>query len=67
VSDPNIKTCAERASWLGNDETHYEKRWDAHDVNDLHTLIRLTMNWMQNEALTKKYLDERQPETEKKK
>lgn len=66
VSDPNVKTCAERASWLGNDETHYEKRWDTHDVNDLHTLIRLTMNWIQNEALTKKYLDEMQLEKEKK-
>jgi hypothetical protein len=62
VSDPNIKACAERATWLGNDETHYDKRWDTHDVDDLHTLIRLTMNWIQSEALTKKYLEEMQPE-----
>jgi hypothetical protein len=65
VSDQNIKTCAERASWLGNDETHYEKRWDTHDVNDLHTLLRLTMNWIQSEALTKKYLKEMQEKKEK--
>jgi len=57
VSDPNIKICAERATWLGNDETHYERRWTGHDVTDLHTLIKLTLNWISNEHLTQSYLD----------
>ena len=57
VSDPNIKICAERATWLGNDETHYERRWSGHDVKDLHTLVRLTLNWIANEYLTQTYLD----------
>jgi hypothetical protein len=56
VSDPNIKSCAERAVWLGNDETHYERRWTGHDVTDLKTLIQLTLNWIVNEQLTAKYL-----------
>ncbi len=28
VDDANTKLCAERAAWLGNDETHYVRRWD---------------------------------------
>jgi hypothetical protein len=65
VSDPNIKICAERATWLGNDETHYERRWSGHDISDLHTLIKLTLNWISNEHLTQAYLESMQP-TEKK-
>lgn len=55
VSDPNVKRCAERATWLGNDETHYVRVWDAHDISDLKTLIRLTVNWITNELLTEEY------------
>ena len=61
VSDPNIKACAERAVWLGNDETHYERRWTGHDVTDLKTLIQLTLNWISNEQLTAKYLGSMNP------
>lgn len=61
VSDPNIKACAERAVWLGNDETHYERRWTGHDVTDLKTLIQLTLNWIANEQLTAKYLGSMTP------
>jgi hypothetical protein len=65
VSDPNVKICAERATWLGNDETHYERRWSAHDVADLHTLVKLTMNWISNEQLTQAYLESMQPNATK--
>lgn len=47
IGDTNIKDCAERAAWLGNDETHYEKRWLDKDINDLKKLICLTMKWME--------------------
>jgi hypothetical protein len=56
VSDNNIKLCAERAAWLGNDETHYIRKWSDHDISDLEKLIRLTINWISNELLTKEYL-----------
>ena len=58
VSDANVKDCATRAAWLGNDEAHYERLWTSHDVADLKTLIQLTQNWIANELLTKKYRDE---------
>lgn len=56
VINENIKVCAERAVWLGNDETHYERRWTGHDVNDLKVLIQLTLNWISSELMTAKYL-----------
>tara|TARA_B110000908_G_C10057333_1_gene358980 strand:- start:25 stop:744 length:720 start_codon:yes stop_codon:yes gene_type:complete len=60
ITDQNIKICAERATWLGNDETHYERRWTSHDVQDLHTLVKLVLNWITNEHLTQSYLDSMQ-------
>ena len=56
VSDPNVKECARRAVWLGNDETHYVRRWENKDIQDLKILIRLTIAWIENSILTKKYL-----------
>lgn len=58
VSDPNVKECAKRAAWLGNDETHYIRKWEAKDVNDLKLLVRLTVNWIDNSLMTKKYIAE---------
>ena len=57
VTDTNIKECARRATWLGNDETHYERRWNEHDIEDLKVLIDLTKNWIDNELLTEHYIE----------
>ena len=58
ISDPNVKKCATRATWLGNDEAHYMRVWETHDIEDLKTLIRLTVNWIENVVLTEKYAKE---------
>ena len=58
VNDINIKECAKRAAWLGNDETHYIRKWVNQDIQDLKLLIRLTVNWIDNNMLTKKYISE---------
>jgi hypothetical protein len=58
IKDANVKACAARAAWLGNDETHYLRKWEAKDINDLKTLLRLTEAWILNELLTEKYLRE---------
>jgi len=58
AADQNIQSCAKRAAWLGNDETHYSRAWTAHDITDLKVLIGLTQNWIANEVLTAKYLAE---------
>jgi hypothetical protein len=55
VDDPRLKSTARRATWLGNDETHYSRKWETKDIEDLKTLIQLTVNWVQSSLLTKKY------------
>lgn len=56
VTDTNVKACAERATWLGNDETHYTRQWQSHDIEDLKRLVRLTENWIASEVATATYL-----------
>lgn len=52
ITNENVKNCAKRAVWLGNDQTHYEPRWADKDVSDLKELIKLTMAWIHMEVLT---------------
>ena len=56
IDDPRIQTVATRALWVGNDETHYLRKWEKHDINDLITLIKLTINWIEIEVLSSKYI-----------
>jgi len=58
ISDVNIQECARRATWLGNDETHYVRRWTERDIVDLKSLIALTESWINTHLLTQKYLRE---------
>jgi len=60
VEDTNLKNCSKRATWLGNDETHYTKKWDDRDINDLKILIKLSCSWINSNLLTEKYLQEMQ-------
>jgi len=55
ITDPRIQAVAKRTLWLGNDETHYLRKWSSHDVGDLITLIKLTVNWIEIDQLSKHY------------
>lgn len=46
IDDLRIKDTAERAAWLGNDETHYLRKWEEHDLQDLKDLISLVRNFI---------------------
>jgi hypothetical protein len=50
--NPNLQDVAERAFWLGNDETHYMRIWEEHDISDLIDFIVLTANWFDTEKRT---------------
>jgi hypothetical protein len=56
VDDTNIKECAKRAAWLGNDESHYVRKWEDKEVKDPKILLELTMAWIRNHVLTAQYL-----------
>lgn len=44
-----IKEIAKRAVWLGNDETHYERKWEDKDIEDLKKLISITVNFLESD------------------
>lgn len=56
IADNEIKKCAERATWLGNDEAHYVRVWKNKDINDLKNLIQLTKYWILTNLHTEKYV-----------
>jgi hypothetical protein len=53
-----IKETAKRAAWLGNDETHYTRKWIDKDINDLKALINLTVQWIKLDLMTLRYTSE---------
>jgi hypothetical protein len=52
VTDPHVKSTAKRATWLGNDETHYVRKWEDKDLSDLKGIIELVLHWVNAERLT---------------
>jgi hypothetical protein len=58
IDNANIKKVAVRAVWLGNDETHYIRKWENKDISDLKTLIGLTIHYIESEIQAKILLDE---------
>lgn len=58
ISEPNIKSMAERATWLGNDETHYVRKWEDRDLKDLKNLIDLTVYFISLSLKAKRYQEE---------
>lgn len=61
VDDSRIKKVAKRAVWLGNDETHYVRKWEGKNLQDLKKLISLTIHWIEMEYLTEE-VEEDMPE-----
>lgn len=55
IEDDNTKKCAKRAVWIGNDETHYIRKWKEKDLQDLKDLIDVTLFWIESEYKTERY------------
>ncbi len=58
VTDDKVKSVAKRAVWLGNDETHYIRKWEGKNLADMKKLIDLTLHWIEAEILTESFVDE---------
>lgn len=56
IQDQRIKDIAKRATWLGNDETHYIRKWIGKNVIDLKIMIDLMVHWIETEALSKQLI-----------
>jgi hypothetical protein len=50
-NEPRMSVVFSRATWLGNDETHYERRWVDHDITNLKTLIVASVHFIEMEVL----------------
>lgn len=46
-----LTVVSSRAAWLGNDETHYERRWVDKDLQDLKKLLEATEHFIAMEKL----------------
>lgn len=55
IENANIKRMAKGATWIGNDETHYIRKWENKDILDLKKLIDLTLIWIELELKTEEY------------
>ncbi|WP_282035199.1 hypothetical protein [Metabacillus indicus] len=58
ITEPSIKLMAERATWLGNDETHYVRKWKDKDLQDLKNLIDLTVYFISMSLKALRYQEE---------
>lgn len=58
IEEGRIKSCAERATWLGNDAVHYYRTWEDKDLEDLKNLIELTVHWIELVLRSDEYTDE---------
>jgi hypothetical protein len=58
IAEPTIKMMAERATWLGNDETHYVRKWENKDLQDLKNLIDLTVYFISMSRKALRYMEE---------
>ncbi len=56
IEEERIKSVAKRAAWLGNDETHYYRKWSDKDIKDLKALIAMTVNWIDLLMESDKYI-----------
>lgn len=55
IDNAAIKDAAEMAAWLGNDETHYVRKWEQMDIDDLKAVLQLTENWITTAVQTAAY------------
>ena len=56
IDNPKIKEISKRATWLGNDETHYVKKWEDKDLDDLKKLIQITVYFISMDLEAEQYI-----------
>ncbi|MEK6983815.1 MAG: hypothetical protein AABX33_04540 [Nanoarchaeota archaeon] len=57
IDSTKIKQIAEKAAWLGNDETHYVRKWEDKDLEDLKNLINITVHFVLMEIQANSYIE----------
>lgn len=52
ILDQRIKAVSREAVWIGNDETHYIRKWEDKDLTDLKRFIEVTCYWIASTIIT---------------
>ena len=60
LENHNIREMAKRATWIGNDEAHYTRKWEGKDITDLKKLIVVTVHYISMDLTSRAYLREMQ-------
>ncbi len=54
IDNKKIQTLAKASAWLGNDETHYVRKHEDYDLNNLKSFINATVSYLDSELELKK-------------
>ena len=54
---PKIQALAKAATWIGNDETHYQRKHDDKDITDLKKFIITTVHFIVAEYIYDQAID----------
>ena len=57
IEDKRIKVLAERATWIGNDQTHYIRKHEHLDIQDMKRFIRAMVAFIDAESAFKEALE----------
>jgi|SRR3989344_1379255 len=57
IDDKRIEVLASRAAWLGNDETHYTRKWIDQDLKDLKNLIGMVVDLIDLIERSREYVE----------
>ena len=52
LDNDNLKHVATAAAWIGNDETHYTKKHEDYNLDDLKMIINATVSYITTELIT---------------
>lgn len=61
IQNPKVKEVLKVATWIGNDETHYVRKYSNSDVETLKNLIDLSVLWIQMDIQSGNVLASLQP------
>lgn len=58
LENRRIQEISKLATWIGNDEAYYTRKWENKDVNDLKKFIEATVHFIAMEVTADKYIQE---------
>lgn len=56
IDNPRLQSVAEKATWLGNDHSHYIRKFVNEDLLSMKNFIKATVHWIEMEIITDREL-----------